>query len=71
MRQTVHYRRKHGSQIGLGIQVPAKLNQCAAIVIALAIENPVEPFLDPALHGIEQKCGDHYRRDQTPLSGIR
>jgi hypothetical protein len=48
-RQAVDNRTEHLVEIGLGVQIAAELDQGAAVVIALAVEDLVEALLHPVL----------------------
>ena len=56
-RQAVDDRAQHLVEIGLGIQVAAKLDQRLAVVVTFAVEELVQIVLHPVLERVEQQRG--------------
>ena len=55
----------------LGAQFARKLQQGAAIVITLAVKEPVQPHLDPIHHGLENQGGDDDGQNPPTPAGDR
>ena len=67
-RQPVHDRAEQPVQIGLRAQAAAEGDQGLAIVVALAVEDPVYPVLNGAFERFEKLGGDDDGSDQAPRS---
>ena len=59
------------SQIGLRTQAAAEGDQSLAIVVALAVEDPVDPVLNSAFERFEKLGGDDDGGDQAPRARAR
>src|SRR5208337_1579149 len=70
-RQTIDNRGQHLVDIGLRVQVAAKLDQRLALVVALEIEDLVKIILHPVLERIEQQRGHRDGKDQPDGPGTR
>src|SRR4029077_448076 len=46
---------EHGVEVGFGAKLTGKLDQGASVIILVAVEDPVEPLLDPGADGLEEK----------------
>jgi hypothetical protein len=68
-RQPVHQRGQHLVEIGLRTQLASELDQRAPVVVACAVEELVELFLNPFPYRIEQQRGDHDGHHQAVGSG--
>ena len=71
LRQPVHDRIQQSVQIGLRAQAAAKGDQGLAVVIALAVKDPVDPVLNGSLERLEKLGGNNDGGDQAPRSGAR
>ena len=70
-RQAVHHRTQHHVEIGFRTQLAAKFDQRLAIVVAGAVEELVNPLLDPFAYRIKQQRRDHHGQDQADRSRAR
>src|SRR5258706_6896704 len=60
VREAIDHRAQHLVEIFFGAEFAAEFHQCSAVVVAGAIENLVQPLLNPVFDGIkEQRRYDH------------
>ena len=62
---------EQGMEIGLGTQAAAEFNQGLAVVVAVAVEDAIDPALDTTLQGLENRGDDQDREPQSPLADSR
>ncbi len=68
LRQPVHDRAEQPAQIGLRAQAAAEGDQGLPIVVALMVEDPVDPVLNGAFERFEKLRGDDDGGDQAPCA---
>ena len=65
LREAVDDGREQGVEVGLRAESTAELDQRLPVVIALAVEELVDAFLNGALERIEEQRCEDYRGDET------
>ena len=70
-RQAIDHRTQHLVEIGFRAELASKFDQRLAVVVAGAIEELVDPLLDPFAYRIEQQRRDHHRQHQADRSRTR
>ena len=70
-RQAIDHRTQHPVEIGFRAELASKFDQRLAIVVAGAIEELVNPLLDPFAYRIEQQRRHHHRQDEADRARAR
>jgi hypothetical protein len=65
LQETLAHGSKHGVQIGLRTQRAREFDQCAPVIVAVAVEVPVQAFLNPVANRLEKK-GRHQDHGGQP-----
>ena len=70
LQQPLAHDGEHGVQIGLRAQLAGELHQRAAVVVAVAVEMPVQPLLNPVADRLEQERGDQHHGHQAGVAQV-
>src|SRR6266702_1779887 len=67
-RKPLYDRFQERVEVGFRTEAAAKLNQRLAVIVAVTIENAVNPALDSTLQGLEDGGNEQNRESEPPLA---
>ncbi len=70
LHQPVGHRLQHRIQIGIRVQLAREFNQCAPVIVPVAIEVTIQPLLYPVPDRLKQECRNEHHDHQTRVAHI-
>ena len=70
LQQPLAHDGQRGVQVGLRTQFPGELHQGPAVVVAVAVEMPVQPLLHPVADGLEEERRDQHHGHQAGVAQV-